>query len=236
VAGQQIAPAVTVQLEDGSSNPVASSGVSVTMTLSSGAGALAGTTSRTTNGSGVATFGDLSINLVGSKRLTASSGALTPAVSNSFAIMTGAAATIAATGGTPQYTAPGSCFPQLLKVTVTDGCGNPVPGVVVTFFAPGSGPGGCFPGDSLTAVATTGIDGVATSPPFTANGLEGDYTVIATAAGPSGSALFALGNGADEDKDIPALGTAGLALLALLLGGAGGARLLRARRSGRCGR
>ncbi|MBZ0098966.1 MAG: alkaline phosphatase, partial [Taibaiella sp.] len=53
-AGAAISPAVTVQLQDGSGNNVSTSGVSVTMTLSSGTGVLSGTTTKTTNASGLA--------------------------------------------------------------------------------------------------------------------------------------------------------------------------------------
>ena len=42
-----------------------------------GTGTLSGTTPQTTDASGVATFSYLSVNLVGSKTLTASNGALT---------------------------------------------------------------------------------------------------------------------------------------------------------------
>jgi hypothetical protein len=54
---------VTVQLVDGAGNPVAESGVPVTLALGNPGGAtLSGTLTELTNESGVATFGDLSIN------------------------------------------------------------------------------------------------------------------------------------------------------------------------------
>ena len=70
-AGAAIAPAIKVHVTDSFGNDVP--GVQVAMTLSSGTGTLSGTTSRTSDSSGVATFNDLSINLSGSKNLTASS-------------------------------------------------------------------------------------------------------------------------------------------------------------------
>lgn len=66
-AGATISPSVTVQLRDALGNDVASLGVSVTLSLSSGTGTLSGTTTQTTNSSGLATFDNLSINLAGSK-------------------------------------------------------------------------------------------------------------------------------------------------------------------------
>ncbi len=87
--GAIITPAVTVQLRDKSGNNVAQSGVSIAVGLSSGTGTLSGTTTRTTNTAGLAIFNDLSINLIGTKRLTASSAGLSSAVSNSFTISAG---------------------------------------------------------------------------------------------------------------------------------------------------
>ena len=77
---QDIAPPVTVQLVDAGGNPVATSGVSVTLALGSnpGSGTLSGTLTEPTNASGVATFNDLSINEPGfGYTLTASSTGLT---------------------------------------------------------------------------------------------------------------------------------------------------------------
>ncbi len=90
-AGAVISPAVTVQLKDALGNDVPTSGVSVGMTLSSGTGTLSGTTPQSTDGTGLATFNNLSINLTGSKQLTAASGVLTSAVSSSFTISAGSA-------------------------------------------------------------------------------------------------------------------------------------------------
>lgn len=80
-----ISPAITVQVQDKFGNIISGSR-SVTMTLSSGTGLLSGTTTQTTNAAGLATFGDLSINLTGTKNLTAASLGLTSVVSNTFII------------------------------------------------------------------------------------------------------------------------------------------------------
>lgn len=86
VTGQPITPAITVQLRDAFGNNVPQSGDSITVTLSTGTGTLSGTTARVTDVVGIATFNDLSINAVGSKRLTASRAGLTNAVSNLFTV------------------------------------------------------------------------------------------------------------------------------------------------------
>jgi hypothetical protein len=131
----------------------------------------------------------------------------------------GPAAAITATGGTPQSALVGSTYASPLQATVTDSFGNPVQGVTVTFTAPGSGPSGTFPGSVLTANADTEVNGVATSPTFTANTTVGGFQVTATANGVQGSALFLLSN--VEGESIPTLGSAGLAAFLLLLAGAG---------------
>src|SRR5439155_2113838 len=61
-AGAALSPAVSVQAQDAFGNGVP--GVAVAMTMSTGTGTLSGTTTRNTDTNGLATFDDLSINLV----------------------------------------------------------------------------------------------------------------------------------------------------------------------------
>ncbi len=84
-AGQTITPAVTVQLYGGNGQPVAQSGVSITMSLGSGTGSLSGTVSQQTDATGLASLADLSIDLAGQKQLTAAASGYVPAVSSPFA-------------------------------------------------------------------------------------------------------------------------------------------------------
>jgi len=87
VADQTITPAVTVQLQDNSSTNVTDPNIPITLTLTSGTGSLLGTTTQLTDANGLATFSNLSINVVGpNKQLTATSGSLTSATSNFFNI------------------------------------------------------------------------------------------------------------------------------------------------------
>ena len=78
---------VAVQVEDPGGNPIATNGVPVTLSLNSGGGTLSGTLTQNTDPTGKATFSDLSINLIGTKTLLASSPGLTSAKSTAFAIV-----------------------------------------------------------------------------------------------------------------------------------------------------
>ena len=61
---------------------------------------------------------------------------------------------------------------------------------MVTFTAPSSGASGTFAGGSATASITTGSNGIAVAPAFTANSQAGSYAVSATASGVAGTASF----------------------------------------------
>src|SRR5262249_45405532 len=85
---------------------------------------------------------------------------------------------------------------------VRDAGGSPVPGVAVTFTAPGSGASGVF-GGSLAVTVTTDASGVATAPPFTANGTAGSYTMTASIS--AGFATFSLTNNRGASASITAI-------------------------------
>ena len=104
----------------------------------------------------------------------------------------GPASSVAANGGSGQRAAVTTAFALPLQVTVRDSDGNLVPGVTVTFTAPGSGASGTFAGGVNTAV--TNASGVATSATFTANSASGSYNVNATVPGVATSAAFAMTN------------------------------------------
>jgi hypothetical protein len=100
-----------------------------------------------------------------------------------------AAASVTATGGTPQSATINTAFASPLTVTVRDAASQLLSGVTVTFALPASGPGGTFGG---AAAVVTDSTGAATSPTVTANGLAGSYNPTATAG--QASAIFALTN------------------------------------------
>jgi hypothetical protein len=87
VVGQPITPAVAVRLRDAYGNDVAAAGVSVTLALASGTGTLSGTTTRTTDATGTASFPGLSLNATGTKRLSAAATGLSGGQSNFFIVI-----------------------------------------------------------------------------------------------------------------------------------------------------
>ncbi len=89
-------------------------------------------------------------------------------------------ASIVATGGSGQAARVNTTFAQPMEARVTDAYGAPVDNAMVTFAAPPSGPGGSFAGGQTTVTATTGSDGVAIAPAFTADGTPGSYAVTAS--------------------------------------------------------
>ncbi|CAN1211352.1 Filamentous haemagglutinin FhaB/tRNA nuclease CdiA-like TPS domain-containing protein [Tumidithrix helvetica PCC 7403] len=84
---------------------------------------------------------------------------------------------------TPQSTNINTSFATLLGVQVTENFVNspiPAPGILVTFTSLPNGADGSFAGNS--SVFTNNL-GIAIAPVFTANGIPGSYSVLATANG-----------------------------------------------------
>jgi adhesin/invasin len=192
-AGAAITPAVTVQLRDQFGNNVLSSGVSVTMALSSGSGTLSGTLTQPTNGSGVATFGDLSVNLSGTKALTASSAGLTSGVSTSFTIFAGTAAALAFVQE-PSSALPNVAITPAVTVQIRDNFGNNVSAQSVSIsMALTSGTGSL----SGTTTRTTNASGLASFNDLSIN-LVGTKALTASSAGLTSdtSASFGISAGA----------------------------------------
>jgi hypothetical protein len=188
-------PAPAIQLdENGSAFTLASGTVTIPLTLT-GAGTLTGGSTSIDDTTGVATYSDLQIDTAAmSDKLTANltlTSGIDPAVvlsvsTSSFEVMGGASSMTANSGSSGQSTTIGTAFSNPLAVTVLDSASDPVQGVTVTFTAPSTGASGKFAGNLLTATATTGANGVA-STTFTANNIAGaNYTVAASASGVSG--------------------------------------------------
>lgn len=169
--------AMKAVVKDATSTPLA--GVSVTFTApgSGASGAFTGSSTVTTDSSGVATAPAFTANgTAGAYTVTATAGSVTASfnLTNTAAVP----ASITATAGTPQSAPVNSAFATALKATVKDASNNPLSGVSVTFTAPNSGASGTFTG---SATVLTNSLGVATAPAFTANSTIGGYTVTATA-------------------------------------------------------
>jgi adhesin/invasin len=195
IAGQDITPAVTVQLRDSSGNAVRTPGIPVTLQPTAAPqrkGIFSANATQNTDTNGLATFSNFSIAQAGGYQLQASSPGVASATSFTFNVTAGAASSIVASGGTSQSAFVTKVFGSPLQVTVTDVAGNPVSGLRVVFAAPASGPSGTF-GGQLTVAANTDLQGHATAV-ITANNIVGSYTVTATSSMVTGSASFSLTN------------------------------------------
>ncbi|MFN2325198.1 MAG: beta strand repeat-containing protein, partial [Gemmatimonadales bacterium] len=193
--GVALSPATSVRLVDGSLNPVSQSGVLVSAVLASGAGGLGGTTTATTNGSGVASFANLVLTgPVGSYTIRFEVSGITPVTTPTITLSAGTATQLgffttpstSATNGLPLGTQP---VVQLLDVS-----GNPVSQSGVTVSAAIT----TNPGGALTnASATTAGNGRATFSGLTITGLVGLYTLQYTSGSLTPvSATVSLGAGA----------------------------------------
>jgi len=164
------------------------------------------TTQATTNSGGVATATIFTANSVeGGPYTVAATASGLPTVNFSLTNTAGSATQMTANAGTtPQSVQVATAFGTLLSVTVRDQYDNLVPGIVVTFTAPGSGPTGTFANATHTTQATTNSSGVATATVFTAGTLAGGpYNVTATASGPP-SVNFSLTNTAGSAMQMTA--------------------------------
>src|SRR5205814_942178 len=124
VAGSTITPAVTVTVKDANNNVIPGDSVSVDKEGGDANATLSGTTSRTTDLSGVATFDDLSINKTGSDyKLDFADGAAT-ATSDPFAITPGDADHVVFTTQPSSSYASGGTIS--VAATIQDAFGNAV--------------------------------------------------------------------------------------------------------------
>lgn len=177
-------------------------GATVTFELGAGGGTSAGATfaggsaqaTATTNAAGVATSPTLTAgDIAGVFSATASSTAAVGAATFTLRNLPGAPDLVtagAASGGSAPM---GGRFPVHPAVKVTDAKGNAVPGAVVTFSAPATGPSGRFSGHRRTVRVNTDSSGVAVAPMLVANHKAGGYVVRASVRGAQATA-FALVN------------------------------------------
>ena len=171
-AGQPIAPAVTVQLQDSFGNAAATAGIAISLQLITGN--VFGTATQITNASGLAMFPDLNVQQVGQYQLLATASGMTSATSSMFTIRAGSASNFRATRGTPQSARILAQFALPLEVTVDDAYGNPISGLPINYSAPSSGASATLSAFS----ATTDASGRA-SVTSTANDTVGSYSVTA---------------------------------------------------------
>jgi hypothetical protein len=135
---------------------------------------------------------------------------------------------ITATAGSGQTSAVYTPFSQAFSVNVVGTSGSPVSGAAVTFTAPAGGAGGTFAGGLTSVVVATNAAGTATAPAFTANGVTGSYSVIASTPGAAVSATFTLTN----QNVVAAADPINPGQTALFVGGAPGNDLIHVEQSG----
>ena len=158
VSGSALVQQPAVQLVDGTGANEALSGVVVTAALTGATGTLGGTLTRTTDGTGAATFTDLVITAgPGDYTLKLTAPGYAEATSSAIAL-TAAPSTIVLTTNPPASALTGEVFDPAVQpeVQVKDGAGQPAAGVVVT--ARIASGGGTLEG---TATATTDASGFA---------------------------------------------------------------------------
>jgi Bacterial Ig-like domain (group 1)/Viral BACON domain len=170
---------LSVTVTDSFGNPVSGATVTFNAPASGASGTFAGgANTAVTNTAGLATAAVFKANTTaGTYTVTATAGGVTTSPGFALTNKAGAAATITASGGTPQTATVNTAFAKRLTATVNDSFGNPISGATVTFTAPASGASGTFAGGANTA--KTSAQGVATAAVFTANGTAGSYTVTA---------------------------------------------------------
>ena len=186
-AGAAFGAPLQVQITDAYGNGVPGQTVTFTAPASGASGTFSssGSNSETvgTDISGYASSSSFTANgAVGGYSITASLGALTQ--NFSMTNIPGSPASLTIMGGDSQNTLSGSAFSQPLQGLITDSFGNPVPGIAVTFTAPGSGASATF-ASTGTAVETvnTNAGGIATSSTLTANCSSGTYSVTGSSPG-----------------------------------------------------
>ncbi len=182
-----IAPAVTVQITDSYGNPVPLGGQPITLAIGTnpGGGTLGGTTTQASNGSGLATFNNLSINQVGvGYTLTASAPGLTGATSTAFDI-TFAAPDHLSFAQQPTNTVAGNLITPAITVEVRDTLNNVITTDNLTSItlAIGTNPGS---GTLNGTITRTVVNGVATFNDLSINQAGVGYTLTASTAGLTG--------------------------------------------------
>jgi hypothetical protein len=179
--GAALADSVVALVSDGQGRPVA--GVPVALVLEDGTDAFAAPDTVATGADGTAAFQVTLGTRVGTVRAhvtaPAAGGAGTLSAPISLSAVSADANGLAAISGDGQEAPVGSALPDPLVVRVTDGFGNPIPGVAVSWTVAGGG--------SVSAAATTTGDDGLTSVRRTLGPGAGTQHTLAAAPGLAGS-------------------------------------------------
>jgi len=184
-SGIAFSPVVTVQAQDAAGNPVAVPTRSVQVSILSGGGTLSGTTTRTTDGSAVATFTGLTLSgTIGPRTLLFASSGLTSATSDPIDLTPGTPAALAWVQQ-PTAVVAGAAIAPSPSVRILDGADN----IVTTATNPvtiaiSNNPGGSTLGGTTTVAP---VLGVATFTTLSLNKAGAGYTLAASSAGLTGA-------------------------------------------------
>ncbi len=195
-SGIAFTPSPVLQLRDGAGNPVAQAGILITASLASGPGTLAGTTTATTNGSGAATFSNLSlVGNVGSYTVAFSAPGVPALTSASIALSAGVPAALNIQAQPSASAQSGVALSQQPEIQLRDLSGNDVaqPGVAVTAAIASGPPGGSLGG---TTVVTTTSNGSASYTGLSLSGPAGSYTLRFSSSGLTAATSNSIGLGA----------------------------------------
>jgi hypothetical protein len=173
-----------LQLRDGAGNDVAQAGVPVTAAIAAGGGTLSGVNPVQTDGSGRATFTDLTITgTPGDRTLEFSAPSVTPITSATISLTSGAASQLGLTTQPSANAQSGVPFPEQPVVQLRDGAGNNVAQSGVSVTAAIASGGGTLSGTN--PIATDGA-GQAAFTDLAITGSAGNRTLQFTAPGVSG--------------------------------------------------
>ncbi len=206
-SGVAFHPQPVLQLVDAQHQPVSQSGVPVTAVLLGDLGALSGAVQARSDHDGKAVFSNLALSgTIGSFRIRFDATGLASVTTDPIQLGAGAAALLSVFAGNLQTAVAGAAVPVAPAVRITDGSGNPIAGLPVSFTASagGSVEGGTTTTDAngvaaparwmlsstiglntLTA-ASSALPGVTVQ--FTATGTVGPPAVLAVSAGEGQSA------------------------------------------------
>ncbi len=181
-AGASIAPPVQVTARDPFGNTATGFVANVTVALGAnpGGGTLGGVLTHAAV-TGVATFGDLSVNKAGTGyTLTVAASGLTGATSSAFTVNPGTGTALAFTVQ-PSSDVAGAALTPAVQVTAQDGQGNTITIFTGTVsLALGLNPGGATLGGTTSVPA---VNGVATFANLSLNKVGSGYTLTASATG-----------------------------------------------------
>ncbi len=175
-SGVPFARQPSVQITDPFGNPIQLAGVDVTAAVASGTGSLGGTTIRTTNAAGVASFSDLLISgVAGVRTLIFFASGYASATSNPIDVANTTPGSIAANAGDNQTAQVATNVSVNPSVIVRDLAGSPMQGITVTFAVLAGG--GSISGG---ASKTTNGSGIATVSGWTLGQTIGTNTLRAS--------------------------------------------------------